>query len=126
MNSEQGSPTEHVPDDIRDTRIGIDETLCLFYNKLKLVIRQESASFRKELEEQDSDIRRDLVMNRPENEGSVNFKHLSCKNQFGSERIAEFHLADRLSKVWQVKRSEGSYQRDQRQSSRTKQACKDS
>ena len=60
------------------------------------MLREETASFRKELEEQVSDIRRDLVLKRPENEGSVNFKHSSCKNQFDfySDRIVKLHLTD--------------------------------
>ena len=48
------------------------------------------------MEEQVLNIRRELVLKRPENEGSVNFKHSSCKNQFdfNSKRIAELYLAE--------------------------------
>jgi hypothetical protein len=96
MNSEAENPREHEPDETRDRNISIDEALSLFSTKLKSVIREERANFRNELEEQVTDIKRDLVLKRPANKELVNFKYSGCKNQFdfNSQRITEIELAE--------------------------------
>jgi hypothetical protein len=67
MNSEAENPREHEPGKIENRNISIDEALSLFSSKLKSVIREERANFRNELEEQVTDIKRDLVLKRSAN-----------------------------------------------------------
>lgn len=99
-------PREHERhgEDPRERNITIDEALSLFSTRLKSVLRDERANFKQELEEQVSDIRREIVIRKSDNKSATNFKYSGCKNQFefNSQRISELQLADDYLRIGRI------------------------
>lgn len=105
-NENEDIPREHERhgEDPRERNITIDEALSLFSTRLKSDLRDERANFKQELEEQVSDIRREIVIRKSDNKSATNFKYSSCKNQFefNSQRISELQLADDYLRIGRI------------------------
>lgn len=67
-------------------------------------MRDARAKFKKELEKQVSNIRRELVVRKSDNKNATNFKYLGCKNQFkfNSQIISELQLADDYLRIGRI------------------------
>lgn len=67
-------------------------------------MRDERANFKQKLEEQVSDIRREIVIRKSDNKSATNFKYSGCKNQleFNSQRISELQLADDYLRIGRI------------------------